>query len=197
MLCVVRNAASDAANVGPMSTTSQVATGHGVTGVPALTTGEVSPAVDVQVRGTRSAGSPAEQSNDRPHRAVSAPRSRADRFMLRMLRISPADVDKIDTEEVRAAHRAFRWAIVVSAVRCTISYVIIPVLIPILSVMGSLASPISIALCLVALVNGWLGVRRFWKTDHQGKWVYTWFMALIYVISIGTIIHEMTKVLAS
>lgn len=116
--------------------------------------------------------------------------------MLRMLRINPADVDKIDTEEVRAAHRAFRWAIVVSAVRCTISYVIIPVLIPLLSVMGSLAAPISIALCLVAIVNGWLGVRRFWRTDHRGKWGYTWFMALIYVISIVTIIHELTKVLA-
>lgn len=128
--------------------------------------------------------------------APRAPRSRVDRFMLRMLRIDPADVDKIDTEEVRAAHRAFRWAIVVSAVRCTISYVIIPVLIPLLSVMGSLASPISIALCLVAIVNGWLGVRRFWKTDHNGKWGYTWFMALIYVISIVTIVHEISEMVA-
>lgn len=124
------------------------------------------------------------------------PRSRADRFMLRMLRIDPAIIDKIDTEEVRKAHRAFRWSILVSAVRCTISYVIIPVLIPLISVIGFLASPIAIALCLVALVNGWLGVRRFWRTDHQGKWGYTWFMVLIYVISIGTIIHEIVKMVA-
>lgn len=128
--------------------------------------------------------------------AAAAPRSRADRFMLRMLRIDPATVDKIDTEDVRKAHRAFRWAVVVSAVRCTIMYVIIPVLIPMLSVLGPLAAPINIGLCLVAIGNGWLGVRRFWKTDHRGKWGYTWFMALIYAISIWTIIHEIVKLVA-
>jgi hypothetical protein len=128
--------------------------------------------------------------------AAPAPRSRADRFMLRMLRIDPATVDKIDTEDVRKAHRAFRWAVVVSAVRCTIMYVIIPVLIPMLSVLGSMAAPINIGLCLVAMGNGWLGVRRFWKTDHRGKWGYTWFMALIYAISIWTIIHEIAKLVA-
>ena len=160
-----------------MSTTSQVATNHGVPGVSAPASGASAQADEVKVQ-------------------APAPRSRTDRFMLRMLRIDPRDVDKVDTDEVRAAHRAFRWAIVVSAVRCTISYVIIPVLIPLLSVMGSLAAPISIALCLVALVNGWLGVRRFWRTDHRGKWGYTWFMALIYVISIVTIVHEVVGVLS-
>lgn len=110
--------------------------------------------------------------------------------MYRMLRVKPIDVDKIDEEAILGAHRAFRWAIAVSAVRCTISYVIIPILIPLLSVMGSLAAPISISLCLVAIVNGWISVRRFWMTDHRGKWQYTWFMALVYVISFWTIIHE-------
>lgn len=122
--------------------------------------------------------------------------SRIDRFMYRMLRIRPEQIDKIDMDAIAGAHRAFRWAIVVSAVRCTISYVIIPILIPVLSVMGSLAAPITIALCVVALVNGWLGVRRFWVTDHRGKWGYTWFMALIYVISIVTIVHEIVKVVS-
>jgi hypothetical protein len=116
--------------------------------------------------------------------------------MYRMLRIRPEQIDKIDMEAIAGAHRAFRWAIVVSAIRCTISYVIIPILIPVLSVMGSLAAPITIALCVVALVNGWLGVRRFWVTDHRGKWGYTWFMALIYVISIVTIVHEIVKVVS-
>jgi hypothetical protein len=137
---------------------------------------------------------PAARSAEAP--AAPAPRSRADRFMLRMLRINPADVDKIDAEGLAGAHRAFRWAIVVSAVRCTIMYVIIPILIPMLSVLGSLAAPINIGLCLVAMGNGWLGVRRFWKTDHRGKWGYTWFMVLIYAISIWTIVHEIVKLVA-
>lgn len=161
-----------------MSTTSQVAAHQGVSGATA-------PAPETAV-------STAQATSATPAK----PLSRADRFMYRMLRIRPEQIDKIDMEAIAGAHRAFRWAIVVSAVRCTISYVIIPILIPVLSVMGSLAAPITIALCVVALVNGWLGVRRFWVTDHRGKWGYTWFMALIYVISIVTIVHEIVKVVS-
>jgi len=161
-----------------MSTTSQVAANQGATATAA-------PAPETAV-------STAQATSATPAK----PLSRADRFMYRMLRIRPEQIDKIDMEAIAGAHRAFRWAIVVSAVRCTISYVIIPILIPVLSVMGSLAAPITIALCVVALVNGWLGVRRFWVTDHRGKWGYTWFMALIYVISIVTIIHEIVKVVS-
>lgn len=161
-----------------MSTTSQVAANQGVSGATA-------PSPDT-------AASTAQATSATPAKSL----SRADRFMYRMLRIRPEQIDKIDMEAIAGAHRAFRWAIVVSAVRCTISYVIIPILIPLLSVMGSLAAPITIALCVVALVNGWLGVRRFWVTDHRGKWGYTWFMALIYVISIVTIVHEIVKVVS-
>lgn len=117
--------------------------------------------------------------------------TRADRFMLRLLRIR--QVDPIDMEAVSGAHRAFRWAIVFSAVRCTISYVLIPILIPVLNVIGSFATPISIALCVLALVNGTLGVRRFWWTDHRGKWQYTWFMALVFAITIWTLVHEFVR----
>ncbi|MDN6438494.1 hypothetical protein [Corynebacterium nuruki] len=158
------------------------------------TTSQVAPAA--RADGHAAAVTPAAPSAAPAVAAAPAPRSRADRFMLRMLRIDPATVDKIDTEDVRKAHRAFRWAVVVSAVRCTIMYVIIPVLIPMLSVLGSMAAPINIGLCLVAMGNGWLGVRRFWRTDHRGKWGYTWFMALIYAISIWTIIHEIVKLVA-
>jgi hypothetical protein len=161
-----------------MSTTSQVAANQGVTGATA-------PSPDTAASTPQA--TPA---------TTSKPLSRAGRFMYRMLRIRPEQIDKIDMEAIAGAHRAFRWAIVVSAIRCTISYVIIPILIPVLSVMGSLAAPITIALCVVALVNGWLGVRRFWVTDHRGKWGYTWFMALIYVISIVTIVHEIVKVVS-
>lgn len=161
-------------------------------------TGEVAPGAATTSDAQVSASVAAPESPVVPHTAAATATSlsRADRFMYRMLRIRPEQIDKIDMDAIAGAHRAFRWAIVVSAVRCTISYVIIPILIPVLSVMGALAAPITIALCVVALVNGWLGVRRFWVTDHRGKWGYTWFMALIYVISIVTIVHEIVKVLA-
>lgn len=117
--------------------------------------------------------------------------SAADRFMLRLLRIK--QVDPIDIEGVKKAHRAFRWAIVFSAIRCTITYLVIPILIPIISVAGAVATPVSIGLCVAAGINGVIGVRRFWKTDHVGKWKYTWFMAFVFLILIGTLVFEFTR----
>ncbi|WP_240484043.1 hypothetical protein [Corynebacterium sputi] len=115
----------------------------------------------------------------------------ADRFMLRLLRIKK--VDKLDEKEVLGAHRAFRLALVFTAVRCIISYVAIPILVPLISFMGVLATPISVALCLFAFVNGVMSLRRFWKTDHRGKWLYTWFIAFVFVILAVTLVHEFSN----
>lgn len=121
--------------------------------------------------------------------------SRADRFMLRLLRIRK--VDKLDEKSVAGAHRAFRWAIVVSAVRCTITYLLVPLLIPVISIAGVLAAPLNIALCLVAGINGVISLRRFWRTDHRGKWTYTWFISVVFLILIGTLAYEITGLVTS
>ena len=141
------------------------------------------------------AGADVEAVGDSDARAAQIQRgqdvSAADRFMLRLLRIK--QVDPIDIEGVKKAHRAFRWAIVFSAIRCTITYLVIPILIPIISVAGAVATPVSIGLCVAADINGVIGVRRFWKTDHVGKWKYTWFMAFVFLILIGTLVFEFTR----
>ena len=141
------------------------------------------------------AGADVEAVGDSDARAAQIQRgqdvSAADRFMLRLLRIK--QVDPIDIEGVKKAHRAFRWAIVFSAIRCTITYLVIPILIPIISVAGAVATPVSIGLCVAAGINGVIGVRRFWKPDHVGKWKYPWFMAFVFLILIGTLVFEFTR----
>lgn len=112
----------------------------------------------------------------------------ADRFMLRLLRVR--QVDQIDMEALAGAHRAFRWAIVFTAIRCTVTYLLVPILIPVVSVAGVVATPLSITLCLLAGVNGVISLRRFWRTNHRGKWMYTWFMAFVFLILIGTLAYE-------
>ena len=115
--------------------------------------------------------------------------------MLRLLRIR--QVDKLDRNAVAGAHRAFRWAIVVSAVRCSITYLLVPILIPVISVAGVLAAPLNIALCLVAGVNGVISLRRFWRTDHPGKWTYTWFISVVFLVLIVTLAVEITGLVTS
>lgn len=101
----------------------------------------------------------------------------ADRFMRRLFR-----VNGVDQRSGSGAHRAFRISVMASGVRCLITYLLIPVLVPILSLGGWVVAPIGLALCVLAVVNGIVSVRRFWRADHPHRWMYTAFMAVVFVI---------------
>ncbi|WP_232547278.1 hypothetical protein [Propioniciclava soli] len=91
------------------------------------------------------------------------------------------------------AHRAFRISVVVSAVRCLITYVMVPVLVPILSLSGWVAAPIGIALCGYAVVNGVISLRRFWRADHPHRWLYTAFMGVVFVILTMALVSDLGR----
>lgn len=140
---------------------------------------------DVTAVASRGAVSPGPDSP-----GVPAPRrfrsdAAADRTMRRLLR-----VDGLDRSASAGAHRAFRTSVLVSAVRCLITYLAIPVLFPLLSLAGWVAGPIGIVLCVIAVVNGVVSVRRFWVADHPRRWVYTAFMGVVFVILAVAMVSE-------
>lgn len=108
--------------------------------------------------------------------------------MRRLLR-----VDGLDSSASTGAHRAFRTSVLVSAVRCLITYLLIPILVPLLSLSGWVAAPIGIVLCVIAVVNGVVSVRRFWMADHPRRWVYTGFMAVVFVILGVAMVSELHR----
>ncbi|GAA1629083.1 hypothetical protein [Leucobacter chromiireducens] len=117
-------------------------------------------------------------------------RSAADRFMRRLLRVS--EIKKTPFID-RDAHRNFRVAIIISGVRCLITYLLIPILVPIVGVAGVLAAPVGIVLCAIAVVNGVISVRRFWVSDHRGKWMYTWFMVFVFAVLAIALVSDITR----
>lgn len=130
-----------------------------------------------------------------PARPVTTPRAPAfrsdapaDRLMRRLLGIRSVRVG-----ESGSAHRAFRASVMVSAVRCLITYVLVPLLIPILHLAGWIATPIGLALCAVAAVNGVISVRRFWRADHPHRWMYTLFMTVIFAILAFALVADLNR----
>ena len=81
----------------------------------------------------------------------------------------------------------------VSAVRCLITYLAIPILIPLLSLAGWVAAPIGFALCVVAVVNGVISIRRFWVADHPRRWMYTGFMAIVFAVLAVAMVAELRQ----
>lgn len=111
-----------------------------------------------------------------------------DRLMRRLLGVTaPSNASSV------GAHRAFRIAVVISAVRCLITYLVVPVAVPLLSLAGWVAAPIGIVLCTYAVVNGIVSLRRFWGSDHRQRWLYTGFMAIVFVILGIALVSDLTR----
>lgn len=111
-----------------------------------------------------------------------------DRAMRQVLGVAGVDMRSDDS-----AHHAFRISVVISAVRCTITYVVVPVLLPILSLSGWVASPIGLALCAIAAINGVVSLRRFWRIDHPQRWTYTAFITVVFIILTISTITELNR----
>lgn len=76
----------------------------------------------------------------------------------------PATGAEAETEE---AQRTFSLAIVVSAVRCTLTYVIFPFVLPFAG-LADLGSVIGVVLSAVAIVANVVSIRRMHLAQH--KW---------------------------
>jgi hypothetical protein len=91
-----------------------------------------------------------------------------------------------------SAHRIFSFSILLSALRCLLTYIILPILTPLLGAATSVGPEIGIPLALVALVFDVRGIRRFWLADHRWRWqmtaVYAVVMAFVTALLVGNLI---------
>jgi hypothetical protein len=121
-----------------------------------------------------------------PAAAVPAPsregRSTADVAMRRLLRVP----EQRPRPKERDVHRIFSASILVSALRCLLSYVVFPILAPAIGAAGGVGPAIGIPIALVALYFDAKGIRRFWLADHRYRWqitlLYLAVMALVLVL---------------
>jgi hypothetical protein len=123
--------------------------------------------------------------------ATGAPvrRSAADQAMRRLLRIS----GDAQPGAILGAQRAMTNSILVSAIRCTITYLLVPILTPIVGVLDLVAAPLSIALCAVAFVMSSRSLRRFWLADHSKRWHYTALVAVVWTFLAVAVVRDVAQ----
>jgi hypothetical protein len=95
--------------------------------------------------------------------------------MRRLLRI-PEDQAPIDESET---HRIFSVSILLSATRCLLSYIALPILLPLIGIARGVGPAIGIPIGLLALVFDYLGMRRFWLADHHRRWAFSALYAVV------------------
>ena len=115
--------------------------------------------------------------------------SSADFAMRRLLRIpeGPASADEA------SAHRIFSASIMISALRCLLSYVVFPVLTPVFGAAAHVGPAIGLPIGIVAVVFDVRGIRRFWLANHRWRWpitaLYSAVIILVMTLVISDIVH--------
>jgi hypothetical protein len=116
-------------------------------------------------------------------------RSRAEIAMRRLLFVPPGP----PTVGEDAVHRMFSFSIVLSALRCLLSYVVFPIATPALGIATGVGPAVGIPIAVLALVFDVIGIRRFWVNDHRWRWamtvIYAAVMVLVSTLLVGDIVH--------
>lgn len=99
---------------------------------------------------------------------ATVPRPAADVAVRRLLRIPEGQ-----TASVGAAQRAFSTSVLVSAIRCTLTYLVLPFLAPALGLAAGVGPAIGIPVGVVAIACNVMTIRRFWAADHRWRWAYS------------------------
>ena len=108
-----------------------------------------------------------------------------DRRMRTLLRVG----DQVDPSALLGAQSAMSKSIFVSALRCTITYLVIPLLGSTIAVLDAFSAPLSIVLCLFAGFMSIRSMRRFWIANHPKRWAYTIFASVVLVaLTVGIVV---------
>ncbi len=116
-------------------------------------------------------------------------RSPADLVVRRLLRIEerPAGLS------AATAYRTFQRSMLISATRCTLTYVVFPFLLPFLHVLKGGAPVIGVVIGTVALVCDTFTIRRFFVIDHKWRWPFSTvvlaIMGLLAVLLVQDVSH--------
>jgi len=96
-----------------------------------------------------------------------------------------------------AAERLFSLAMVISGLRCTLSYVVVPFLLPALGLgaLASLSPEIGIPIGVVALYFDVKGIRRFFVANHKWRWQMTFIYLAVICLVLYLVIADVVALL--
>jgi hypothetical protein len=117
--------------------------------------------------------------------ATPVERPAADRFMRRLLR-----VDGAPPSTAGAARKAFQTSVLVAAVRCILTYIVLPFVLPAIGLAAGVTPVVGAIIGVIAVGCIVSSMRRFWRADHRARWFYTCFGGAIALFLIAFIIRD-------
>lgn len=85
----------------------------------------------------------------------------------------PPSATSTTAADQEAAQRIFSTALLVSATRCLLTYIVLPFVAPALGFATGVGPGVGIAIGVVAIAANLVTIRRFHKARHRLRWGYT------------------------
>jgi len=108
--------------------------------------------------------------------------------MRRLLRL-PVDAPK---QSIMGTEGIFGKSIVISGIRCILTYIVLPLLAPIFSLSGASLPVVGLLLGTVSMVAIVISMRRFFAADHKYRWGYAAIGGAIFIMLIVAGIFDVT-----
>ena len=72
-----------------------------------------------------------------------------------------------------ALYRTFNRSVVVSGLRCVLTYLLLPYVTPLIGLSGGVGPVLGLTLGVVAIAANVFTIRRFWQARHRWRWLVT------------------------
>ena len=127
------------------------------------------------------------------HAPGSVRRSRADDIVRAVLRIQERPVGVSDA----AAYATFQRSMLISATRCTLTYVIFPFVLPFVGIATGIGPLLGVVIGTIAMTCDVFTIRRFFEVDHRWRWqvsaIALCVIGLLTVLLVEDIAHLVTN----
>jgi hypothetical protein len=102
--------------------------------------------------------------------------------MRRLLRVRTGETS------ARSAENVFGASLLLSTVRCLLTYVLLPLLKPVVDLSGGVGPVLGLLIGTVSAVAIVASMRRFWAADHRLRWAYTSIGgAILVLLAVGAV----------
>jgi len=117
---------------------------------------------------------------------LAARRTPADATMRRLLRIPEGR-----SSTKRSAQRAFSTSMVISGLRCLLTYIVLPFVAPALGLAAGVGPALGLVIGVVAIAANVATVRRFWAADHRRRWAFTAISVAVVTLLVALLVADL------
>lgn len=103
--------------------------------------------------------------------------------------------DDADPAEAGDFHGAFSRSVVVSAIRCLLTYIVLPFVAPLIGWIQGVGPAVGLLVGSVAIWFNLSSMRRFFVAVHRWRWGYFTVGASVIVLLVVLMAHDLTSIL--